>query len=90
MSADGIKKPSLPFTSSLADSVKKDTSLKERGNEHMKKKEYADAYECYTKALSSEEEPLSAVVYGNRAQAALSLHRYRHAVTETDLLFPHF
>lgn len=44
----------------------------------MRRKQYEEAYSLYTQALS-DEDPLSAILYANRAQAALSLQRFRFA-----------
>jgi tetratricopeptide (TPR) repeat protein len=51
--------------------------LKEEGNAHFKKGEFELAYSCYTKAIAAQ--PLSCVLYGNRAACALALRRFREA-----------
>jgi len=53
------------------------SALKDEGNAYFKKKDFEKAYKCYTLALS--DSPLNAVLYSNRAAAALAMKQYREA-----------
>ncbi len=50
-------------------------ALREAGNEHVRAGRLEPGYACYTEALALD--PLSAVLYCNRAAAALALRRFR-------------
>lgn len=55
---------------------------KQKGNEHMRAKDYALAVEAYTMAI--EWEPTSAVILSNRAQAHLSLKNFQKALEDSE------
>ena len=55
---------------------------KQKGNEHMRAKDYALAVEAYT--LASELEPTNAVILSNRAQAHLSLKNFQKALDDSE------
>eukprot|EP00667_Euglena_gracilis_P007954 EG_transcript_8039 len=54
---------------------------KRAGNAHYGAGEYAAAVECYTRALAAQ--PTDKLLYGNRAQALLRLHRCEEAAADS-------
>ncbi|XP_034689750.1 tetratricopeptide repeat protein 4 homolog [Vitis riparia] len=60
--------------------------LKEKGNQYVKlgKKHYADAIDCYTKAINQKalSDPENSVIYANRAHVNLLLGNYRRALMD--------
>ena len=57
-------------------------SEKQKGNEHMRAKDYALAVEAYTMAI--EWEPTSAVILSNRAEAHLRLKSFQKALEDSE------
>ena len=59
-------------------------AIKDKGNDHLKKKEYIEALAAYTSALSlnSGTTQLTATLYNNRAQANLYLKNYPQVVED--------
>ena len=55
---------------------------KQKGNEHMRARDYAMAIEAYS--LACELEPTNAVVLSNRAQAHLSLKNFQKALEDSE------
>ncbi|KAJ8377248.1 hypothetical protein AAFF_G00264760, partial [Aldrovandia affinis] len=55
--------------------------FKEQGNAFYIKKDYAEAFNYYTKAI--ETSPKNASYYGNRAATLMMLHRYREALEDS-------
>ncbi|XP_053408579.1 E3 ubiquitin-protein ligase TTC3-like [Mercenaria mercenaria] len=53
---------------------------KKKGNEYFKNENFDDAVHYYS--LAAKEDPFSHVYYGNRAQAFLSLKKYRDALAD--------
>ena len=65
--------------------VEKAESYKVAGNNHMQHKEYAQAADCYTNALScSPAGPHSHVYYSNRAAALVSMKQFDAAITDSE------
>ena len=59
--------------------------LKGVGNSHMQRKEYGEAAEAYTAALSlSPNGPQTHVYYSNRAAALLSMKRFDEAIADSE------
>eukprot|EP00884_Botryococcus_braunii_P016908 jgi/Botrbrau1/3900/Bobra.0183s0121.1 len=55
---------------------------KEKGNEHFKAGRYAEATDCYSRALENDEN--NAVLYSNRSAAYLQLKEYTKALSDAD------
>lgn len=60
--------------------------LKEQGNEHVKKKHYSDAINCYTKAINQKALSGSenSIIYANRAHVNLLLGNNRRALEDAE------
>lgn len=60
--------------------------MQEKGNQYVKlgKKHYADAIDCYTKAINQKalSDPENSVIYANRAHVNLLLGNYRRALMD--------
>ena len=56
--------------------------IHKRGNEHFAKKQYAEALECYTRCLESEESLQNPVMHSNRAMVYLKLKQFANAESD--------
>ena len=64
------------------------SSMQEKGNQYVKsgKKHYADAIDCYTKAINQKalRDSENSVIYANRAHVNLLLGNYRRALMDAE------
>lgn len=59
--------------------------LKNEGNTHMQRKEFAEAAKCYTRALQlSPAGPHSHVYFSNRAAALVSMKKFHEAIADSE------
>lgn len=57
--------------------------FKAKGNDYLKKKQFAEAVDAYTKGI--EVDSSNAILYANRAQAQIKLENYGLAIADCDL-----
>ncbi|KAI7844809.1 hypothetical protein COHA_001689 [Chlorella ohadii] len=80
MTAEAIVQVSLQERQMSKQSVQTAEQLKAEGNQAFKDKHYAHAQQLYSKAI--EADPTNAVLYGNRAFAAIRLEEFGSAIAD--------
>lgn len=77
-----VQRPKLSAISPPSSSGGTYDEIHKRGNEYFAKKQYAEALECYTRCLESEESQKNPVMHSNRAMVYLKLKQFANAESD--------
>ncbi|KAG7282348.1 hypothetical protein CRUP_002736 [Coryphaenoides rupestris] len=76
-----MESESIPQIHNLKDLEREAEVFKEEGNAFYIKKDYSQAFSCYSKAIDAA--PKNASYYGNRAATLMMLCRFREALEDS-------
>lgn len=77
-----VQRPQLSAISPPSSSGGTYDEIHKRGNECFAKKQYAEALECYTRCLESEDSPKIPMMHSNRAMVYLKLKQFANAESD--------